>query len=212
MIGGGHRAGRQSGRLERADRPDGSQEVHERADVVRPHVEDWARTRSEEASWIRMPTLDAAVCDERGGGDRLADLPALERLARGSSGAAEQPVGRGSQLQRALGCCRQEVLCVCERRCQWLLGVDVLLRVEEVGSHLGVGARRRQVDDERCFAELVRGRFKRRTGSRDVELFCSSLGECGVDVGTPDDLDLVKTTESCDIAIEDVSAPDEPYR
>ena len=87
---------------EPGDRTCRPEQVNERRQVVRAHVEQRPGARHVEALRIRMPPLGSEAQHEAVRGDRFADQPAVDRGTCRLQTRAEERVGRATETETLL--------------------------------------------------------------------------------------------------------------
>ncbi len=186
---------------------DRSDEVHQRRQIVRPHVEQWPASGLVVELGVRMPVLVAVAHHVGAGGDRLADEPIVDDLATRLDPPTEEGV-RGAADQEPPGFGQgQHPLAVLSVHGEGLLAVGGLARLQSGQRHLGVRVGDGEVDRDlnlRVGKELLDAA---RPGHPEV----GRLGLCplGHHVGAGDDIEDLEPLPRAKVRSADVPTSDD---
>ena len=172
---------------EAADGGDGAEEVHQRRQVVRPHVEHRAAAPLVEELRVGVPVLHAA--GEHAGVEvqRLPDEPVVDRLPGGLLPGAQESVRGGAHGQARGRGLVQEPLPLLPVHGQRLLPEDVLARGDGSEPGFRVGGRDRQVQHALDF--LGREQLVHAVGRGHAEVRGRGFRRLAAEVGHGDDLE-----------------------
>ena len=169
-----------------ADACDRTQQIDQRRQVIRSHVEHRPAAQFVIEFWIRVPALVAVAGHEGGGRDRLADPAIVDQFAAGLDPAAEEGIG-GAADKHAPGLGRgQRAGAVFAVDGQWFFAVDVLAGFDGGQVDLGVGLGHGQVEHDLDLG--IGQQFLNGVEPGDAELFGLGLGAPHIQVRAGGDL------------------------
>ncbi|HIG16873.1 MAG TPA: insulinase family protein, partial [Candidatus Handelsmanbacteria bacterium] len=186
----------------------GTQQTHQRRQVIGTHIEHRSPTLLVEEIGIGVPAFGAVSGHEGRRCHGLADPAVIDQLATGLQTAAKKRIGCPTGAQTFGLRQIEHRLSFGLVDCEGLFRVRTLARFENLQIHTGVHLRHRQIDDD--LNVPVPEQLLDSTALFDLELLRPGPRQIEVKIGTSHDVENLEESAPLEIHRADVAAADEP--